>query len=353
MRALAPYLAVVLALGCGGFENAPLLTGKLRGQVEGADAAAGLVAVMGKQHLRARIEAGGAFELTEVPVGTQELFVVASKSRAARLSVEVRGGRYTELGAIATTAAAFAEVRVAASGGQRLKGATLSVEATPYQGLSLSDSGEARVGPLPAGCYRFEAAVPGLRSASAEACLSAGEDREVLLAVTAPDPSSPGGCAVTGCQEGLTCAADGSCVECLTSQQCGNGLSCEQGKCVGSLPACVACTADWQCGQGKCLALDSGELACVEPCGDSGICSVSGFVCLEGGCVPNPAQLGGCYAYNAVGSPCSSDGACRSRGLLNGVCALSACTFECSETVECPEGSSCGDRGGRKVCVRD
>ncbi|HSP78203.1 MAG TPA: carboxypeptidase regulatory-like domain-containing protein, partial [Myxococcaceae bacterium] len=207
------------------------------------------------------------------------------------------------------------------------------------------------LGPLPDGCYSLEVSVPGFPEEEAETCVGESEHKEVKVRLRSPGAGFLSrGCAATGCERGNHCAQDGRCVECLSDAQCAPGLSCRNERCEGPGPLCAPCDGDWKCKAGaRCEELPEGGVACVATCDSKGGCT-QGFTCQGGRCLPEPAQLTGCFAYRQVGLSCDGDERCRERGLVLGLCLEGSCTFRCTSDAECPEGFACTDSAAGTVC---
>jgi hypothetical protein len=311
----------------------------VRGRLTEADPSVALVALVGHPEVRASVAADGGFLLEQVPAGPEELFIVASASKAVRLPVEVPGGGSARLEDVQPRAAGFLALKVKAPARQRVPGGQVSVTGTPLQQLPLQEDGLLRVGPLPAGCYTLQTAVPGFPLDTTSTCVNEGESEEVEVELSEPDDGAD--CAVTGCERSSRCAPDGQCVECLSADQCATGYACHNERCEGPGPLCASCDGDWKCRPGaRCEKLAAEDPACLEPCDGKKACT-QGFTCQGGWCVPLPAQFAGCAAYQQVGSACDGDASCRGRGLSQGQCVDGTCTYRCATDAECPEGFAC------------
>lgn len=201
----------LLVAACGGFDNRPFSTGVVRGVVTGADDNA-FVAVVGHDELVTQPDvATGAFELRGVPLGAQELLVVAMARRAVRVPIEVGGGNALELGAVEPRPTVHFELYVRAPGGQRVAG-TVFLDGTPLSNVIRGAEDEATFN-VPAGCYTARAVVVGLGEKTVSECVPEGAltfERQLLL--DAPDGSAGReGCVVSGCKGGLVCDADLAC----------------------------------------------------------------------------------------------------------------------------------------------
>ncbi|MBI3185283.1 MAG: carboxypeptidase regulatory-like domain-containing protein [Myxococcales bacterium] len=351
-RAIA--IAALLLFGCGQIENDPLRHGTVRGTVLAADPKLALVAVFGKPELRSRVSEDGSFEIEGVPAGGRELFVVASASSAVLSPVAVRGGGVARADSLVAGRAAFIDLELDAPSGQRVNQGEVTVVGTPYAGIRLDDDAVVRLGPLPAGCYQLSAAVRGMGDVSGSACVAEGELRSLSVGLAAPDGTEGReGCLVTGCEAGLRCAPDGSCVACLEDGHCPSGLSCSGNLCLGDVGLCSACTDSGQCGKsGVCESLSGSEGKVCLPRYENDSCGVRGFEPRSSRCEPMRSQFDGCYAFRHLGSPCSGDEVCRGYGLLNGVCMGGSCTYRCGSNDECPAGFDCREESGQKVCRR-
>ncbi|MCP3097269.1 carboxypeptidase regulatory-like domain-containing protein [Myxococcus sp. K15C18031901] len=169
---------------CGGFNNGPLEEGTVRGRLLGAEADVAHVSVLGQPDLRASVAADGRFELTRVPATSVELFLVATRTRAARARVEPQGARVTDLGDIDAPQGAFVTVRMRDADGKIPSRGEVEVEGTTLDDLKLDTStGEVRVGPLPAGCYTLEVQGDKHGKVEEEVCVREGESlvRDFIL----------------------------------------------------------------------------------------------------------------------------------------------------------------------------
>jgi hypothetical protein len=265
--------------------------------------------------------------------------------------VLVPGGGSAQVRDVVPHAAGFLEVGVKAPARQRVGGGQLSVVGTPFQGLHLEEDGSLRAGPLPEGCYDLEVSVPGFPLKRTEACVDEREHKEVSVQLPEPDDDALNrGCAVTGCERGSHCAQDGRCVECVSDAQCAPGLSCRNERCEGTSAPCAPCDGDWKCGSiARCESLPEASRACVASCDTRGGCA-QGFACQGSLCLPEPAQLAGCFAYRQVGTPCDGDERCRDRGISQGLCVEGACTFRCTTDAECPRGFACTASATGAIC---
>jgi Cys-rich repeat protein len=353
MRQTVSNVLMALTLvvgGCGGFDNSPFRTGTVRGRLTEANPTVALVSLVGNPGVRSTVAEDGSFMLERVPAGPVELFIVASADKATRLRVVVPGGGSARLEDVAPRAAGFLELRVQAPARQRVGDGQVSVVGTPFQRLRLEEDGGLRVGPLPEGCYALEASVPGFRVKREEVCVGESERKDVALALPVPDADSASGCAVTGCERGTHCASDGRCVECVSDGQCASGFTCRNERCEGPGPSCATCDGDWKCRPGtRCQDVPEGSAACVSACDSAGRCA-PGFTCQGGRCLPEPAQLAGCFAYRQVGMPCDGDERCRDRGISQGLCVEGTCTFRCTADAECPEGFTCTPSATGAIC---
>lgn len=60
--------------------------------------------------------------------------------------------------------------------------------------------------------------------------------------------------------------------------------------------------------------------------------------------------VSGCGLFAAPGQPCRKHEECS--GLTEGYCSRAEiCTKECSDTVTCPENTTCSVQGTRRVCL--
>ncbi|MBZ4329955.1 carboxypeptidase-like regulatory domain-containing protein [Corallococcus sp. AS-1-12] len=192
MRAKACGWGLLLALaGCGGFDNGDLRTGTLKGRILGVEADVARVSVMGRSDLRASVSADGSFQLAGVPATSLELFVVASRTRAARKAVVAQGAQVTDVGDIASAPGAFLTVRVTDEGGAIPSGVEVELKDTGLDRIKLAaGNGEARLGPLPPGCYELEVKADDLEDVEEEICVREGEEQ--VRAITLPTDDDGG-----------------------------------------------------------------------------------------------------------------------------------------------------------------
>ncbi|NOK20991.1 carboxypeptidase-like regulatory domain-containing protein [Corallococcus carmarthensis] len=193
MRAKACGWVLVLAMaGCGGFDNSSLQTGTVRGRILGVEADVARVSVMGRTDLRASVASDGSFQLDGVPATSLELFVVASRTRAARKPVVAQGARVTDVGDIASAPGAFLTVRVMDERGAIPSGIEVEVKGTGLDRIKADASnGEARLGPLPVGCYELEVKADDLEDVEEEICVREGE--QLVRDITLPADDDGGG----------------------------------------------------------------------------------------------------------------------------------------------------------------
>ncbi|QSQ27945.1 carboxypeptidase regulatory-like domain-containing protein [Pyxidicoccus parkwayensis] len=169
---------------CGGFNNVPLESGTVRGRIVGAEADVAMVSVLGQPELRAGVDPEGRFELANVPATTVELFVVASRTRAARSKVVAQGARVTDVGDIQPGPGAFITVRVSDGQGGVPSRAEVEVDGTVLDDIKVdATSGEVRVGPLPAGCYELEVKADDVKDVKEDVCVREGEElvRDIVM----------------------------------------------------------------------------------------------------------------------------------------------------------------------------
>ncbi|WP_434300741.1 carboxypeptidase-like regulatory domain-containing protein [Corallococcus exiguus] len=193
MRARTCGRALVLALvGCGGFDNGDLRTGTVRGRVLGAESGVARVSVLGHSELRATVAADGRFELDGVPAVPLELYVVASRTQAARTPVLAQGARVTDVGDIQGKPGAFLTVRVRDEQGAIPPDVEVELRGTGEDRAKVdTSSGEVRLGPLPAGCYSLEVKADDLEDVETEVCVREGEER--VQPITLPADDDDGG----------------------------------------------------------------------------------------------------------------------------------------------------------------
>lgn len=361
-----PALLLSLALGmlggcAGGLENPDLTTGAVAGRVANAAAADGYVYVLGAPQITAPIAADGSYALSGIPVGAQELVVVAgyegggvSVRKAGRAPVAIRPGMRERLSQDAASLPAAGRVVAAVRPppGAVAQGATFSVLLTNQRDVAGSAGGKV-LGDLPAGTWQVTARLPGYREpAPVAAAVPVGAGIQVEIELEVEEADAQRGCLATGCDNGLHCSsADGRCYPCVDLSHCnGDDLACDpvshtcvEGidlagelceaadsaqKCPGiwvqtqtSPPlgycsrACpggtdAECPAGWRCGGGVCQVLQDCAAtrgAFGSPCSQGGSCALE----LQGGaCVRGDEEHPG-----TCSAPCTADQSCREAGL--------------------------------------
>jgi hypothetical protein len=169
---------LVLLGACGGFNNGQLGEGTVRGRILGADADVAWVSVFGESELMTGVSSDGRFELEGVPARTVELFVLASRTHAARVRVVPQGARIIDVGDIDAPPGAFITVRLRGPDGNVPEEGEVEVDGTPFDDLPVDPStGELRVGPLPEGCYELEVDAKEHAKKEEQVCVREGEER--------------------------------------------------------------------------------------------------------------------------------------------------------------------------------
>jgi S1-C subfamily serine protease len=212
MRLMPLMLAFVFVLAaCGGFENAPLEQGWVKGRLVGADATAS-VALLGLPDVGVALSDSPDFNLGPLQQGDVELIAIASPTHALRFTATVVGGQIVELGALQPKKASYVKLQVSAVGGESVAGAQGRVVGTRLESFTPAADGTLRVGPLPRGCYTVNIACPGLGMMDRAECVGDdGDDLDDAAEFDEPDGGSENeGCRVTGCTAGLRCD-DGRC----------------------------------------------------------------------------------------------------------------------------------------------
>ncbi|MCP3104412.1 carboxypeptidase regulatory-like domain-containing protein [Myxococcus sp. K15C18031901] len=359
---MAMSVLLLAGLGaCGNLENAPLRVGTIQGQLTEFDPAVATVSLVDRPEVSTTVDGLGRFTLEGVPTGPVDLFIIATAEKATRVSVKVAGGQRVDVKRVAPRVAGFLELRVRATHGERMAGAQVAVQGTPFSGLPLDGGGRLRVGPLPDGCYALTLVGSSFPEAQSTACVGEGEKKELRLELELNAEFS-NRCSLTGCADGLVCRNSGQCVECVEDDQCGEGMRCKGFRCGAAGPECGACTKEGRCGGGAvCLLLPEGDTACVKECTESlddqgenediaaSRCE-AGFTCQRGRCLPDPNRFLSCQALAQFGAECADDARCRSLGLATGVCVDGLCTVPCAEDLECPGESRCEDSSVGLIC---
>jgi hypothetical protein len=297
MRRLATALAVLgvsLGMGCGRLSNEPFKVGGVRGVLLDADPSEAFVSVLGLPEQKASVDGEGRFELKDAPVGTVELFARASSTRAARFAVEVQGGQVTSAGSVAPTLGGFVTLRLLGPGGYEAHDGKGWIEGLPYERREVGEDEPPRFGPLAAGCYTARGHDSELGETTQDFCIASGEEKVVAMTF-------------------------------------------------GGLAMCEACAHDDECGglEGRCESVGDAGRICVSKCsGDSSACA-PGFSCQGDRCLPDPAFTPSCVGYRAMGTSCSGDAECQTRGIVNGVCRAGQCTHACGNDHDCPSGFDC------------
>lgn len=203
-RGAACALLALLLAACGeGFRNEPLQRAEVRGRVPGADPALASVTALvednggdrdagvsddGSQvQLTTGVDAEGRFVLRDVPATRITLYVVGSPGRAAYLTVDVLGGRVTDVGDVVLAEAASLTVRVVDAAGSPVLGAEVDVDETPFERQTVDAAGSTTFGPLAPGCYRVRARADAFANAEQSACVAAGQALQLTLTLQVED----------------------------------------------------------------------------------------------------------------------------------------------------------------------
>ena len=170
-------VAAALLCGCGGLDNASLRYGDVVGRVLRAQPDSGLVVVMGRGLAPVPLEGDGSFHLASLPVGAEELLVVAGPDEALRVPVTVRPAEVTDLSEVDPLPAAFIVINLTTQG--QVADCWVKVARTHLTEVHAPDgSYDFTVGPLAAGCYHASMEHDGQEFWSdPEVCLRAGERR--------------------------------------------------------------------------------------------------------------------------------------------------------------------------------
>jgi len=355
--------AMVLSLGlgthlcaCSGeLQNPDLATGAISGQVVSAAAAGGYVYLLGAPALTAPIGADGGFSLGDVPVGAQELVVVAgyqgggtSVTKAALAPVTVRPGMRERLtqDAAQMPAAGRVVAAVRPPAGAVATGAAFSAlrsnqidKAGPAGGQVLVD--------LPPGTWDVTARLPGYRAPlPVAAAVPAGASVQVEIPLEVETGDQQRGCLSTGCDNGLHCSpADGRCYPCVTGSDCQPDDACDpvSHACSegtdGGGELCELADTDAKCPGGVRVPIAGGLGYCSRACPGGDADCPAGWRCGAGVC----QVLQGCAATrSAFGSPCSKSSTCQ-EALAGGRCVRAdddqpgTCSAACGATLDCSD----------------
>jgi hypothetical protein len=79
----------------------------------------------------------------------------------------------------------------------------------------------------------------------------------------------------------------------------------------------------------------------VPPCGDGGTCSAAGFVCVEGGCIPNQLPTFVCGADGSIGDGQAGDCA------IGSICLHHSCFIACNPDAG---ATACAEAAMFNVC---
>ncbi len=354
-RQPAPIIAA-LALACGALETPDLQHGVVTGQIQlsGTPPQQPYVYVLGSPDSYAEVKPDGTFRLDEVPIGQPQIVLYDGDLGAESVQVQVQGeteSQMAPLGRPLKRAGAILAAANPASGVSTAK-LTFTVQGTRLQGVP-GPSG-ARLWPLPAGSFTLHADLPGYREASAAVDVTEGLDQPKVISLDIDSDTEHPGCnGCGGCENGLKCASDGECVECIIEADCNSGGVCDSDhRCryssSGGMTWCQPCslaTVTSDCGAGTgltCLTVNAngGSVSgyCSYTCGSDSDCP-AGYRCnsVSGGHACEP--LVSCVALTAAfGSSCSTDSPCQS-ALEQGECVSGHCTARCQ--LSCPTGYSC------------
>ena len=148
--------------------------------------------------------------------------------------------------------------------------------------------------------------------------------------VCAPEQGQCRNC-VDDAECGRKICENGTCVDCVASNQCGDGRVCMDGSC--SRGQGTPCNSDGDCGGLVCVTTGTDKTC--EPCFDDFECPV-GATCIDNRCY-------------ATDGECQGDAQC---DVPNEVCNYDACVPGCGSTG-CPTGDICNPNTGRCVPFTD
>jgi hypothetical protein len=196
-------------------------------------------------------------------------------------------------------------------------------------------------------------------------CVSTGNDSGVDA--SSDSSSDAGDTAPSGCQSAADCTSTGAGAQCLNGActpasgqcfdqtQCPTNSQCVQGACTPSCsttacPTGYSCDANNECTGnptpcGSGASCSTGDVCveqhCVAPCGDGGTCSAAGFVCVEGGCIPNQLPTFVCGADGSVGDGQAGDCA------IGSICLHHSCFIACNPDAG---ATACAEAAMFNVC---
>jgi hypothetical protein len=167
---------------------------------------------------------------------------------------------------------------------------------------------------------------------SAADCTSAGAGAQCLNGVCTP---ASGQCFdQTQCPANSQCV-QGACTPSCSSASCPTGYSCDaNNECTGNPTPCGSGTT---CTSGDVCV----EQHCVLPCGDGGTCATAGFVCVEGGCIPNQLPTFVCGADGSIGDGQAGDCA------IGSICLHHSCFIACNPDAG---ATACAEAAMFNVC---
>lgn len=157
----------------------------------------------------------------------------------------------------------------------------------------------------------------------------------------APDvPPDP--CSGLGCVAPTPFCIAGTCVACLTRDDCPPGAPiCDEsvGRCVAfdaGIPVCAPCNRDLDCPAGTCQMLGSEHVCLVAP---SGTTCPAGFEASGAVCVPSIGQTCRSYRLAVGGVACTAAAECVPLGVTPnpGLCTGGGtCGYLCGTPTDCP-----------------
>jgi len=359
---LSLVLGTCLCACSGELSNPDLTTGAVAGRVANAAAAGGgYVYVLGASAITAPIAADGSYQLSGVPVGAQQLVVVApyegggvSVVKAVRAPVAVRPGMRERLSqdAAAMPAAGRVVAAVRPPPGAAAQGATFSVLLSNQRDVGGSAGGKV-LGDLPAGTWQVTARLPGYRDPPpVAAAVPEGAGVQVEIDLEVEEESAQRGCLATGCDNGLHCSSgDGRCYPCVDLSHCnGDDLACDpvSHTCVegtdGAGDLCEAADSAQKCPGGIWVQTQASPPLgyCSRACpGSADAECPAGWRCGGGVC----QVLVSCAATrSAYGSPCSRSSTCQG-ALAAGRCVREDDDHPGTCSAPCLSDQSCQDAG--------
>ncbi len=233
----AAAILAALVLGCGALQTPDLQHGVVTGQIQlsGTTQQQPYVYVLGSPDAYAEVKSDGTFRLDRVPVGQPQIVLFDGNAGCESVQVQVQGETESQMASLGRPLKRAGAILASANPASGVSTAQLTFTVQgAYRLQGVPGPAGARLWPLPAGSFTLQANLPGYRDSSAVVAVTESTDTPQVISLDIDSGSEHPGCNGSGgCENGLTCASEGECVECTSNSDCKalpNGF-CANGRC--------------------------------------------------------------------------------------------------------------------------